>query len=108
MHPVTFTFYYHPPGELTDIRQLDRDSDISGYVYADEEEFEAYAARIESDISRVRTLFHTMLFILGASLSFFWTWTLRSWTSLLLQLPVILSSWTIFPRSEIPVSIIPH
>src|SRR5690625_4917127 len=108
MYPVTFTFFDPPPGEVTDIRQLDRDSDISGYVYADEEEFEAYVAGIESDISRVRTLFHTMLFILGASLFFFWSWSLRSWTSLLLQLTVILFAWTIFARSEIPVQWIPQ
>src|SRR5690625_7973919 len=100
MHPVTFTFYYHPPGELTDIRQLDRDSDISGYIYADAEEFEAYVAGIASDISRVRTLFHTMLFILGASLFFFfWSWSRRSWTSLLLHLRVIFFVWTLFARS---------
>src|SRR5690625_2155339 len=98
MYPVTFTFFDPPPGELSDIRQLGSDSDISGYVYADEGEFETYVAGIEADISRARTLIHTLLLILGASRFFFWSWSLQSWTSLLVQLTVILFAFTIFAR----------
>lgn len=107
--PVHFNFFDPVPYPLNHYRKLQTsNSDSVGIVYAKESDFDIYASAIQSDISRWRTVFYIIFFLLGSVLFFLWSYYLRSWTGLLFQLTVILSAWFLLVFSEVPVQWVDH
>ncbi|MEX2584934.1 MAG: ATP-binding protein [Balneolaceae bacterium] len=109
-YPVEFSFFDPLPEHSYSYRSRPlalSPEDSAGVVYALYDHSPEYQKKLETDQSRLRTLFHISFFLLGSLLFFLISSSLRSWTGLSVQLLTIGATWYLFGTSEVPVHWIP-
>lgn len=103
-YPVRFLFYDPPPDTPVLHRKLAMaHSDSVGMVYADPSDLEHYLRSKEIQTDWWRTLFHLMYALIFSSFIFLWSWSLRTWKDLAIQLSLLLLIWAAVSWSNLPV-----
>ncbi|MEX0905034.1 MAG: HAMP domain-containing sensor histidine kinase [Balneolaceae bacterium] len=98
-YPVNFNFFNPAPENIYYRKIATTTSDSAGIVYATPDDMEIYQSIHIDQVSRIRALFHLLLFISFFVLFIIWSATKKNLHSFFLQTGLILLFWIILFQS---------